>query len=261
MARSRGNSRQGGFMRLLILGGTTEASALARHIAGRNDLDPILSLAGRTRNPIAPPISFRAGGFGGVAGLKAYLAETRIDAVIDATHPFAARMSVHAAQACGELNLPIAQFTRAPWRPVAGDRWMPVPDMAAAALALGTAPRRVLLTVGGLQLAAFAAAPQHYYVVRTIDPPEAIASLPDHRLVLARGPFALDDEIALLRDEQIDVLVTKNSGGNATEAKLTAARALGIQVIMVERPKAGDMLALETLDAVIGWIEDHRPTP
>jgi precorrin-6A/cobalt-precorrin-6A reductase len=261
MARSRGDSRQGDAMRLLILGGTTEASALARHIAGRNDLDPILSLAGRTQNPVLPPIPFRTGGFGGVAGLKAYRAETRIDAVIDATHPFAAQMSIYAARACGELMVPIAQFTRAPWRPVAGDRWMPVADMAAAAVALGIAPRRVLLTVGGLQLAAFAAAPQHYYVVRTIDPPEAIANLPDHRLILARGPFALDDEIALLRDEQIDVLVTKNSGGNATEAKLAAARALNIEVIMVERPKAGDVLALENLDAVMGWIEDHRPAP
>ena len=248
-------------MQLLILGGTTEASALARHIAGRNDLEPVLSLAGRTLNPVAPPIPYRTGGFGGVAGLKTYLAESGIDAVVDATHPFAAQMSIHAAEACNDLKLPLVQFTRAPWRPAEGDRWLPVPDMEAAAQALGAAPRRVLLTVGGLQLAAFAAAPQHYYVIRTIDPPEAAKSLPDHRLILARGPFALADEIALMRDERIDVLVTKNSGGGATEAKLEAARTLGIEVVMVERPKAGNLPALESLDAVMRWIEDHRPTP
>jgi precorrin-6A/cobalt-precorrin-6A reductase len=246
-------------MRLLILGGTTEASGLARHIAERRDLDPILSLAGRTRNPIAPPIPFRTGGFGGIPGLKAYLAEAKIDAVIDATHPFAAQMSLHAAEVCRDLKLPLVQFSRPQWRPAAGDRWLSVPDMAGAAHALGATPRRVLLTVGGLQLVAFAAAPQHHYVVRTIDPPEAVTSLPNHRLILARGPFALDDEIALMRDERIHVLVTKNSGGDATEAKLGAARALGIEVVMVERPKTAGVPALESLDAVMRWIEDHRP--
>lgn len=248
-------------MRLLILGGTTEASALARHIAGRSDLDPILSLAGRTKNPVASPIPHRTGGFGGVAGLKAYLTETRTDAVIDATHPFAAQMSLHAAEACRDLKLPLVQFTRAPWRPAEGDRWLPVPDMPAAAEALGAAPRRVLLTVGGLQLAAFAAAPQHHYVIRTIDPPDVDGTLPDHRLILARGPFALADEIALMRDERIDLLVTKNSGGGATEAKLEAARTLGIVVVMVERPETAGVPAVDSLDAVMGWIEAHRPTP
>jgi precorrin-6A/cobalt-precorrin-6A reductase len=248
-------------MRLLILGGTTEASALARHIAGRPDIDPILSLAGRTRHPVAPPIPFRTGGFGGVAGLKTYLAETKIDAVIDATHPFAAQMSLHAAQACHDLKLPLVQFTRPSWRPTQGDRWRPVPDMAAAANALGTSPRRVLLTVGGLQLTAFAAAPQHHYVVRTIDPPQIVDAMPDHRLILARGPFALEDEIALMQDERIDVLVTKNSGGTATEAKLEAARRLGIEVVMVERPETAGVPALESLGAVMGWIGNHRPIP
>jgi precorrin-6A/cobalt-precorrin-6A reductase len=261
MRRSCGDSRQDDDMRLLILGGTTEASALARHVAGRRDLDPILSLAGRTRNPVAPPIPYRTGGFGGVAGLKAYLAEAETDAVIDATHPFAARMSLHAARACRDLKLPLVRFTRPPWHPAGGDRWLPVPDMSAATQALGAEPRRVLLTVGGLQLAAFAAAPQHHYVIRTIDPPDAADALPDHRLILARGPFALEDEIALMRDERIDVLVTKNSGGGATEAKLEAARTLGIIVVMVERPETAGVPALGSLDAVIRWIEDHRPAP
>jgi len=248
-------------MRLLILGGTTEASALARHIAGRTDLTPVLSLAGRTKNPIVPPIPYRTGGFGGVAGLKTYLVDSNTDAVIDATHPFAAQMSRHAAQACRDLKLPLVQFTRAPWRPAEGDSWLAVPDMAAAARALGPKPRRVLLTVGGLQLAAFAAAPQHHYVIRTIDPPEAAAAPPDRRLILARGPFALENEIALIRDERIEVLVTKNSGGNATEGKLEAARTLGIDVIMVERPETAGVPTLDSLDAVVGWIETHCPAP
>jgi precorrin-6A/cobalt-precorrin-6A reductase len=118
----------------------------------------------------------------------------------------------------------------------------------------------VLLTVGGLQLAAFAAAPQHHYLVRTIDPPD-VTALPNHRLILARGPFAIDDEIALMREANIDVLVSKNSGGKATAAKLAAARALNIEVIMVERPRPEDVPTFEKLDAVMGWIADHRPAP
>jgi precorrin-6A/cobalt-precorrin-6A reductase len=248
-------------MRLLILGGTTEASALARAVVGWTDLDPILSLAGRTENPAEPPIPFRSGGFGGVDGLKAYLTVTGIDAVVDATHPFAAQMSAHAAAACRDLGLPLAIFTRAAWRQVPGDRWLPVATMAEAALALGDIRRRVFLTIGVQQLAAFAEAPQHHYVIRTIDPPDAAIALPDHRLILARGPFELDDEIALMRDERIDVLVSKNSGGKATAAKLAAARALNIDVVMVERPKGEDVLAFERLDAVMTWILDQRPAP
>ena len=135
-------------MRLLILGGSTEASALARQIAGRADLDAVLSLAGRTRSPAQPAIPFRVGGFGGIPGLKSYLTEHRTDAVIDATHPFAAQMSRHAATACRELHIPLAVFTRPPWRAQAGDRWTSVPNIATAAKALGHHPRNVLLTVG-----------------------------------------------------------------------------------------------------------------
>jgi precorrin-6A/cobalt-precorrin-6A reductase len=248
-------------MRLLILGGTTEASALARAVEGWADLDPILSLAGRTQNPVLPPVPYRMGGFGGVDGLKAYLADEKIDAVIDATHPFAAQMSANAAAACQASNIPLALFTRAAWRPVPGDHWTMVCDMDAAATALGERKRRVFLTVGGLQLAAFAAAPRHHYLIRTIDPPESAAALPDHRLILARGPFTVEDEIALMRDGQIDVLVTKNSGGKATAAKLAAARTLNLDVIMVERPKPPDVEAFESLDAITAWALAHRPAP
>jgi precorrin-6A/cobalt-precorrin-6A reductase len=250
-----------GPVRLLILGGTTEASALARRISGRTDLEPVLSFAGRTRGPVLPPIPYRVGGFGGIPGLQAFLAEAKIDAVIEATHPFATQMSHHAVVACQELGVPLARFTRPPWRAGEGDRWLSVPDMPAAVSALGHSPRRVFLTIGGLQLAVFAAGPQHHYVVRTIEPPDAIASLPSHRLILARGPFSVADEFALMRDERIQVLVTKNSGGAATEAKLAAARALQVEVIMIARPPAEAVLTLETVDAILGWIEAHRPAP
>jgi precorrin-6A/cobalt-precorrin-6A reductase len=248
-------------MRLLVLGGSSEASALARALADRSDIDAILSLAGRTRSPSAPPIPHRVGGFGGIPGLANYLACEKIDAVIDATHPFAAQMSAHAEAACRATGVPLAILSRPPWRRETGDNWTTVASMEDAAQTLGAAPRRVFLTVGRQQLAAFAAAPQHYYLVRAIDPPEALSLLPDHRLILARGPFAVEDEIALMRDARIDVMVSKNSGGSATEGKIGAARALGIPVVMVERPAAGDVPAFETIDGVLAWIEAHRPAP
>jgi precorrin-6A/cobalt-precorrin-6A reductase len=248
-------------MRLLILGGTTEASSLARQIAGHQDLEPTLSFAGRTRSPAPPPIPFRVGGFGGISGLKTYLTERKIDVVIDATHPFAAQMSRHAVAACRDLTLPLAVLTRPPWHQQPGDRWIGAPDMDAAVRALGQKPRCVFLTVGGLQLGAFAVARQHRYLVRTIEQPATIAALPSHRLILARGPFSIDDEIRLMRDEHVDVLVTKNSGGAATEAKIAAARRLGIDVIMVERPAPEDVPTFHSVVAILAWIEDHRPIP
>jgi precorrin-6A/cobalt-precorrin-6A reductase len=248
-------------MRLLILGGTIEASTFGRRIAGRRDLDPVLSFAGRTRSPMPPPIPFRVGGFGGVAGLKAYLMEHGTDAVIDATHPFAAEMSRNTAVACRDLRVPLAVLTRPAWHKQEGDRWISVADMTAAVRALGERPRTVFLTVGGLQLAAFACAPHHRYIVRTIDPPDAINALPAHRLILARGPFSLEQEVALMRAENVDVLVTKNSGGAATEAKIEAARALGIEVIIVERPAPEAVPTFDTIDGILAWIEAHRPAP
>jgi precorrin-6A/cobalt-precorrin-6A reductase len=248
-------------MRVLILGGTTEASALARRIAPRHDLAPILSLAGRTKNPTPPPIPLRIGGFGGIAGLKIYLTTQQIDAVIDATHPFAAQMSRHASTACRDLGLPIAALTRPPWRPQVGDRWTGVPDMTSAARALGADPRKVFLTVGALQLTEFADAPHHHYLIRTIDPPATLSRLASHRLILARGPFSLDDELALMRAERIDALVTKNSGGTATAAKLAAARALNMEVIIVERPAPENDPAFETPDEILNWLDTHRPAP
>lgn len=248
-------------MRLLILGGTTEASALARRLAGRSDLAPVLSLAGRTAAPVPPPVPYRIGGFGGVAGLEGYLRAERIGAVVDATHPFAARISAHAAQACTSLGVPLAVLTRRPWTPVEGDRWSEVADVPAAVAALGPVPRRVFLTVGRLSLPAFAAAPWHDYLVRTIDPPEPAENLPSQRLLLARGPFSMEDECALLTRERIDIVVSKNSGGAATSAKIEAARRLGLPVIMIARPAMPAVPVVTDAEAALAWIEAHRPAP
>lgn len=248
-------------LRLLILGGTTEASLLARHLAGVAEVAATVSLAGRTQQPIALPLPCRVGGFGGVDGLERYLRDSGTAAAIDATHPFAARMSAHAAAACARLAVPLATFTRPPWVPEPGDRWTSVLDLDTAARALGQVPRRVLLTTGRLGLAAFRAAPQHSYIGRTIDPPDPADLPPTYRAILGRGPFPLDAEIGLMREARIDVLVTKNSGGDASAAKLEAARALALPVVMVEPPARLPGPSFTAIAAVLRWIAAQRAAP
>ena len=221
----------------------------------------VLSLAGATANPARSPISQRIGGFGGAEGLAAYLAAERIGAVVDATHPFASRMSANAVAACRATDTPLVVFTRPPWTPEPGDRWIQVATMDDAARSLGAEPRTVFLTQGRLQLAAFARAPQHRYIVRAIDRPAEIDTLPNRKLILARGPFSLADELALMKRERIEALVTKNSGGGATYAKIEAARALGIEVVIVRRPRPPEAETVHDLDAVMSWIAAHRPAP
>jgi len=247
--------------RILILGGTGEAMKLAAALAARPDLPALLSFAGRTKAPQLPSIPCRIGGFGGVDGLADYLAQMQTPLVIDATHPFAAQMSQNAAQACARLGVPRLTFTRRPWTPEPGDRWIEVPDIEAAVDALGEAPAHVFLTVGRLSLGAFQRAPQQSYVARSIDQPDASELPPRCRVLLARPPFALADERALMQAERFDFICTKNSGGAATENKLLAARELGLRVIMVNRPQAPDGETLFDLDAVLDWISAHRPPP
>lgn len=181
--------------------------------------------------------------------------------MVDATHPFASRISANAAAACGATDTPLVVFTRPPWASKPGDRWIEVATMDEAVEALGEKPRTVFLTQGRLQLAAFARAPQHRYVVRAIDPPAEIGALPQARLILARGPFSLDDELALMKREEIEALVTKNSGGRGAHAKIEAARVLGIEVVIVRRPPAPEAETLHDLDAVMAWIGSHRRAP
>lgn len=218
-----------------------------------------MSLAGATANPAPTPVPQRIGGFGGAKGLAAYIARERIGAVVDATHPFASRMSANAVTACGATRTPLVVFTRPPWPREPGDRWVEVATMQDVVDALGAQPRIVFLTQGRLQLAAFAQAPQHRYIVRAIDRPAEIDTLPKCKLILARGPFSLADELALMRREGIEALVTKNSGGGATHAKIEAARVLGMEVVMVRRPAAPEAETLYDLDGVMAWIAAHRP--
>lgn len=244
-------------MRLLLLGGTSEASALARRLADRSDIETTLSLAGRTSNPAALPVPVRVGGFGGVGGLVHYLREHAIAVVVDATHPFAAQMSRHAAEACEQASIPLAVFSRPPWTAMAGDNWTEVETSAEADAALGDTPQRVFLTVGRLQAAAFAADVRHHFVLRSIDAPPPEDLPPSVELVLARGPFTVADEIALMRDRGIDVLVSKNSGGEATRAKIDAARALGLPVILMRRPAASARTQFFDIEQTVSWLDAH----
>ncbi len=247
---------------LLILGGTGEAAVLAERIAARAPmLAAIVSLAGRTAAPRPLALPMRIGGFGGATELARFLREHGVMAVVDATHPFAALMPFNADSACRMAGIPLVALRRPEWRPVAGDRWLEVPDMATAAHAIGREPKRVLLTIGRQELAAFASAPHHRYVARMIEEPEPRHGLPVLTVIRARGPFALGDEINLLRGEAIDTMVAKNAGGTATAAKLTAARALGLPVVMVARPDKPDVPVAETVDAALGWLEDHGILP
>ncbi len=242
----------------MILGGTSEASELVRHIAGDGRLHPILSLAGRTAN--APPsgIDTRVGGFGGLDGLVTWLQHNKTQAVVDATHPFAARISANAQAATTRLGLPVCTVVRPEWEATASDRWTSVPDAEAAARALGPDPRRVFLSIGRQSLAAFAAAPQHTYLIRSIEAPDSASLPPKVDLIAARGPFDRASEAALLRDNGIDVLVSKNSGGTATYPKIEAARDLGLPVIMISRPPKARGTTVVTAAEAHAWLIAHH---
>lgn len=245
-------------MRVLILGGTTEASALAQLLAGDSRFKPILSLAGRTAAPRPQPIPTRSGGFGGPEGLVSFLTGREIEAVIDATHPYADQISANAVAACRSAGVPMASLGRAAWQAQPGDRWQVAPSTEAAVEALGTAKRSVFVTVGRQELSLFASAPQHRYVARLIEPPERTDLPPDLLLVQQRGPFDLAAELALLKDEKIDIIVSKDSGGEATYPKIEAARTLGLPVIMIARPNkpAGDIVA--SPQEAVAWLAHER---
>jgi precorrin-6A/cobalt-precorrin-6A reductase len=240
--------------RVLILGGTTEARHLAERLAPRHDLDVTLSLAGRTSNPVPHPVPVRIGGFGGPEGLADHLTSARINRLIDATHPYAAQMSANAAQAARLAGVPLLALRRPAWQAVAGDRWTEVADTRAAAHALGDAPRRVFLALGRNEIAAFVAVPQHHYLVRSVDPVEPPLAVPSAAYIQARGPFREADDRALLAAHHIDVVVSKNSGGDAAYGKIAAARALGIAVILLRRPTLPEVPAVETVDDAVAWL-------
>jgi precorrin-6A/cobalt-precorrin-6A reductase len=242
-------------MRILILGGTTEASALAKLIANDQRFAPTLSLAGRTSSPAIPVIPYRIGGFGGPDGLASWLKAEGVAAMIDATHPFAAHISANAVQAAEIAAIPMLSLIRPAWTPQPGDCWISTPTPEEAALALGSAPRTVFLTVGRLELTRFAAAPQHHYLARVIDSPGDIPLPPQISFIQDRGPFDAEAEARLLTERRIQVIVSKNSGGSATYGKITAANRLGLPVVMIERPHKPALQAVHGAPKAMQWLE------
>lgn len=217
--------------RVLILGGTAEARALAARLTG---VHVVSSLAGRVSDPRLPAGEVHIGGFGGAEGLAAWLREHRIDRLVDATHPFAERMSASAARASRLTGVPLLALRRPGWDEEDGDDWRRVPSLPDAAAALPDGAR-VFLTTGRRSIPVFAGRADAWFLARSVDPPEP--PVPPHvHVLLARGPYTVDGEHALIREHRLDVLVTKDSGGAMTRAKLTAAREAGLPVVMVDRP-------------------------
>ena len=239
---------------VLILGGTTESRLLAERLAGRRDLKVTLSLAGRTRQPLAQPVPTRHGGFGGAEGLVHYLQDEHVRLLVDATHPFAINMSQHAVEAARTTRTPILALRRTPWTAVPGDRWTEVGSADTAIEALGSTPRRVFVTIGRNGLSALNQAPQHRYLIRTVDPVEPPLSLPDAHYIQARGPFDEPSERALFVAHAIERVVAKNSGGEATYGKLAAARALGVPVILIRTPESVDCPSVGNVSAALAHI-------
>ena len=229
---------------------------MAERLAGRADVSAVLSLAGRTVSPAAQPVPVRIGGFGGADGLADYLLLQRMDALIDATHPYAANISANAIRAIAQARIAFLALRRTPWPQISGDHWAEVGDVSEAVSALGTAPRRVFLTLGRKELEPFRGAPQHEYLVRSVDTVDPPLAAPRVSYINARGPFLEADERALLQQHRIEILVSKNSGGSATYGKIAAARALRLPVIMMRRPVLPPAPMVETVEQALAWI-DH----
>ncbi len=217
-------------------------------------LPGILSYAGRVESPRAQPLPIRIGGFGGAEGLADWLRAEGIGRVIDATHPFAAQMSRNAIAACAATGTPLLALERPAWQAGEGDRWTHVPDLAAAAAQLSGPAERVFLAIGRQHLAAFADQPQHDYLLRLVDPPGGPLPLPRTVVEIARGPFDVAGDTALLRRHGITRIVAKNAGGTGAEAKLVAARALGLPVVLIDRPPLPERRIAATVEEALHWL-------
>ncbi|MDO5657113.1 MAG: cobalt-precorrin-6A reductase [Paracoccus sp. (in: a-proteobacteria)] len=239
---------------VLILGGTLEASALARELAARG-IRATLSYAGRTESPRAQPVDLRIGGFGGAGGLADWMRAHGVTHLVDATHPFAAQISANAVAASRAALVPLIALSRPAWQAGAGDVWQHVADIAGAVAALQGPARRVFLATGRQNLGDFAAQTQHFYLLRLVDRPEA-PPLPDCAVVVDRGPFTVAGDTALMAAHRIDLVVAKNAGGTGASAKLEAARALGLPVLMIDRPAIPARPEAQTVVDVLDWL-DH----
>lgn len=240
-------------MRILLLGGTTEASQMAETFVTRG-MDAVFSYAGRTNAPLAQPLPTRVGGFGGVDGLATYLAAENITHVVDATHPFAAGMSRNAHAACTRCAVSSIRLERPAWQAGDGDNWTFLPSIDGIPAALPDDPSRIFLAIGKQQIGLFAAKPQHHYLLRLVDQPSAALPLPDTAVVIARGPFDVAGDIALMRAHRITHVVAKNSGGQGARAKLEAARMLGLPVLMAQRPVLPDASIAGSIKDVLRWL-------
>ncbi|MCF1710203.1 cobalt-precorrin-6A reductase [Tabrizicola sp. J26] len=240
---------------ILILGGTTEATALAQLLAERRER-AVLSYAGRVDSPRAQPIPVRTGGFGGVQGLVEYLCVNNVTHLVDATHPFAAQMSANAVAGARQAGVPLVALTRPAWQPVPGDDWQRVPDIPAAVQALAGGSRRIFLALGRMHLAEFAAQPQHHYILRLVDPPVGRLPLPDATVIVSRGPFTVEGDREVMQDHGVDIVVCKNAGGDGASAKLAAARELGLPVLMIDRPVLPPRREVHEVAEVLEWL-DH----
>jgi precorrin-6A/cobalt-precorrin-6A reductase len=242
--------------RLSIVGGTGDAAELAARAIWIPGLEVITTLAGRTRDPKAVAGAVRVGGFGGEAGLVEYLQTANIDLIVDATHPFAARISWHVASAATKLGIPRLMLIRPAWERSAEDNWIEVDSVEAAVAAIPATAQRIFLTIGRQQLAPFAVLTDRWCLIRSIDPPAADLRLPPGKLLLDRGPFNLERERQLLIDDRIHAIVSKNSGGDATYAKIIAARELGLPIVMVRRPIVPEGERVVDVAGAIAWLRD-----
>jgi precorrin-6A/cobalt-precorrin-6A reductase len=240
---------------ILVLGGTAEARELADALDVQG-IDVVSSLAGRVTNPRLPRGRVRIGGFGGPAALADWLREHQVSAVVDATHPFAERISASAAEACPRAEVPLLRLERPGWSERPGDRWHRVRGLAQAAALVPELGRRVLLTTGRQGLAAFANVADAWFLIRCVEPPQAPLP-PDHELLLDRGPYSLAGELELIDLHELDVVVTKDSGGRLTEAKLDAARERSLPVIVVQRPARPDVAMVSAVGDALVWARRH----
>ena len=241
--------------KILILGGTGDAVKLAAKLATIPEIEVISSLAGRTRKPAALVGQVRIGGFGGATGLANYLQENSIDILIDATHPCAGQITCNGAIASQLANILHLMLVRPQWEKVTGDNWIEVESVEAAVQAIPELVKRVFITSGRQQLEPFLQRSHIWYLMRSIDPPDI--ELPNSKVLLDRGPFNLEQERKLLQDYQIEAIVSKNSGGRATYAKIIAARELDIPVIMVQRPTRPEGEKVSDIEEAIAWLSSH----
>ena len=250
-------------LHLLILGGTAEARALANAAHARfvERLRVTTSLAGRTSAPKIPEGALRRGGFGGATGLADYLGAAQVDLVIDATHPFATQITAAARTACRARNVPLLALARPRWRAQSDDRWIEVADAAEAASILPKLGRRAFLTIGQRGIAAFAPVSGVHFLVRLIEPPAAPLPLRSHEILLGRGPFTLEDERRIMQRHAIEVLIAKDSGGEAIAAKLEAARLLRIPVVMLRRPEHAPGAGAASTEDALRWIAAKLEDP